>query len=182
MRQKNNKKGSPLSIFSKKGEGQALIEILLYISLAALLLVSISSCFYLILHSRVKSQTVAEVEQQGTQIMQIITQAIRNAENINSPPAGSSSSSLSLDAVGTGADPTVFDASAGLSRIKEGSGDIVNLNNSRIHISNLDFSNLSRAGTPGNIKVRFTLTHQNPEGRNEYDYSKIFYGTASLRQ
>lgn len=169
MRQKNKK-------------GFTLIEILLYTGLAALLLAGISSFFFLILRSRVKSQTAAEVEQQGTQIMQIVTQAIRNAENINSPLAGSSSNSLSLDAAGMGADPTVFDASAGISRIKEGSESAVNLNNSRVQISNLDFSNLSRAGTPGNIKVQFTLTHQNPGGRNEYDYSKIFYGTASLRQ
>lgn len=170
MYQKNNQKGN------------TLIELLLYIGLAALLLAGISSFFYLILRSRVKSQTVAEVEQQGAQIMQIVTQTIRNAENINSPSAGSSSSSLSLDAAGTGADPTIFDAGSGIARIKEGSGSAVSLNNSRIQISNLDFSNLSRSGTPGNIKVRFTLTHQNPGGRNEYDYSKTFYGTASLRQ
>lgn len=170
MRRKNNQKGF------------TLIEILLYIGLAALLLASISAFFSLIIRSRVKSQTVSEVEQQGTQIMQIITQTIRSAENINSPSAGSSSSSLSLDAAGSGADPTIFDTDSGTARIKEGSGSVVSLNNSRIQISNLDFSNLSHSGTPGSIKVRFTLTHQNPGGRNEYDYSKTFYGTASLRQ
>lgn len=161
--------------------GFTLIELLLYLGLAAILLLVISIFLALILRSRVKNQTVAEVESQGVMVMNLITQTIRNAESINSPADGASAASLSVDAAGVSNDPTVFDLSSAALRVQEGAGAAVSLTSSRLSVSALNFQNLSRTGTPGTVRVQFTLTHSNPAGKNEYDYSKIFYGSASLR-
>ena len=167
-------------LFSK--QGLTLIELLLYVSITSIMLLITSLFLLTLLQSRIKNQTIAEVEQQGLQVMQIITQTARNAEAITSPAIGASSSSLTLDVVTGGSDPTIFDLSVGVISIKEGTGSTVPLTNSRITASVLNFQNLSRVNTPGIIRISFTLTHVNPEGRQEYNFSKTFYANASLRQ
>lgn len=140
----------------KKQFGFTLIELLLYVSIVGIMILSVSAILPIFLQSRVKNQTISEVEQQGNQVMQRITQAGRNATNINFTSA--------------------FDLSAGT--IRE---NTIALTNSRVVASNLTFQNLSRAGTPGTIRIQFTITHVNPQGQIEYDFSKTFYGSASLR-
>ena len=134
-----------------------------------MLLLTVSVFLSTLLESRIKNQTVTEVEQQGVQVMQIITQTIRNAEAINSPSLGTTGASLSLDVITGANDPTVFDLASGAIRIAEGAAVPIALINSRIVVSDLTFQNL-------------TLSHQNPNGRNEYEYQKIFPGSAALRQ
>ncbi|MEK6561177.1 MAG: type II secretion system protein [Nitrospirota bacterium] len=137
-------------------KGFTLIELLLYVSIVGAIIFSVAGFLSLLMQSRVKNQAISEVEQQGVQVMQVITQTGRNATNINFS--------------------SVFDLSGGTIR-----QNTIALTNSRVVASNLTFQNLSRTGTPGTIRVQFTLTHINPEGRNEYNYSKTFYGSASLR-
>ncbi|MEK6714124.1 MAG: type II secretion system protein [Nitrospirota bacterium] len=137
-------------------KGFTLIELLLYVSIVGAIIFSVAGFLSLLMQSRVKNQAISEVEQQGVQVMQLVTQTGRNATNINFS--------------------SVFDLSGGTIR-----QNTIALTNSRVVASNLTFQNLSRTGTPGTIRVQFTLTHINPEGRNEYNYSKTFYGSASLR-
>ena len=162
-------------------KGYTLIELLLYVGISAGVLLVSTFFLQAMLESRIKNQTIDEVEQQGLQVIQLITQTIRNAENITSPIIGSSSSSLTLDVSDVVDDPTIFDMSSGTIRITEGSGSAISLTNSRVTASSLLFQNLSRLETPGVIRVSFILTHVNVLGRQEYDFSKTFYASASLR-
>ena len=166
---------------NKQSKGFTLVELLLYVGITGTLLLLISPFFLALSESRVRNQVVGEVEQQGLQVMHVMTQAIRNAENINLPIPGVSSPSLSLDVVNVLDDPTMFAISSGALYVTEGSSGEIALSNSRVIVSDLLFQNFSRADTPGIVQVQFTVTHINPEGRNEYNYSKTFYGTASLR-
>lgn len=162
-------------------EGFTLIELLLYVAIASIIVFTTASLLRFTLESRVKNQTIAEVEQEGIQVMQLMTQTVRNATAVNSPILGNSASTLSLTVVSGPSSPTVFDLSAGAVRIKEGTGSAVNLTSSKVTVSNLNFQNLSRSGTPNTIRVSFTLTYMNNSGRNEYNYSQKFYGSANLR-
>lgn len=171
MKQKNN----------QTKEGFTLIELLLYISLAAVILLTVSLFLSMLLNARAKNQVVAEVDQQGAQVMQLITQTIRNAEAINSPTQGNQVNSLSLDVVDAANDPTIFDLVANTIRISEGVSVPVVLTSARIIVSNLIFYNLTRNNTQGTIRIQYTLTHINPGSRNEFDYSKTYYGSATLR-
>lgn len=173
---------TPPTALSKKSAGFTLIELLLYVAISSVMLLAISFFLQTLLESRIKNQTIAEVEQQGLHVMQIIAQTARNAEVISSPAQGASASSLTLDVITVASDPTVFDLSSGSIRITEGVGSPVALTNSRVTASALTFQNLSRASTPGIIRIQFTLTHVNPEGRNEYSFTKTFIGSATLRQ
>ncbi len=161
-----------------KTKGFTLIELLLYIGLLSFMLLSISVFLATLLQSRVKYQTMSEIEQQGAQVMQMITQSVRNATTISTPVAGASGSSLSL-AVSAPNNPTIFDVSGGVLRITEGAGSPVALTNSRVTASGVTFYNLSRTGTPGIVRIEFTLTHVNSAGLNEFAYSKSFGASAS---
>lgn len=165
----------------KNRHGFTLVEIVLYLAIFTGILLTASSIFNTAMQSRVKSQTIAEVEQQGAQVVQLMTQTIRNATAINSPSTGASASSLSINVVSGVNSPTIFDLSTGQLRIKEGVATAVPLTNSRIVASSLIFYNLTRASTKGIISFQFTLTHVNPSNLQEYGYSKTFYGSASLR-
>src|SRR3989338_9592365 len=156
-------------------KGFTLIELLLYIAIASIIVFTTASLLRFTLESRVKNQTIAEVEQEGIQVMQLITQTIRNGTAVNSPTIGNSAVSLSVDT-------TVFDLSGGSIRIKEGAGAAVNLTSSKITVSSLNFQNLSRVSTPNIVRVSFTVTYTNSSGRNEYDFTKSFYGSARLRK
>src|SRR3990167_11517142 len=77
--------------------GFTLIELLLYVAISSVMLLITSLFLQTLLQSRIKNQTIAEVEQQGLAVMQLITQAARNADSINSPATGASAVSLSLN-------------------------------------------------------------------------------------
>lgn len=162
-------------------KGFTLIELLLYTAISSVLILVISAFLSSLLQSRIKNQTIAEVEQQGVQVMQNITQTIRNAQSITSPTQGITTSSLTLDVVATSSDPIIFDLSGDAIRIKEGAASAIPLTNSHVTASALTFQNLSRSNTPGTVRIQYTLTGVNPSGRNEYNFTKTFIGSASLR-
>lgn len=139
--------------------GFTLIELLLYIGLSAIILSATSVFLISLLESRVKNQTIATVNQEGDQTMMLITQTLRNAVVVNSPTAGTDAAVLSVDTEIPANNPTIFDLVDGVIRITEGGNAPVALTSNLVIISNLNFRNLSRAGTPGNVDVTYTVTH-----------------------
>jgi prepilin-type N-terminal cleavage/methylation domain-containing protein len=164
-----------------KRQGFTLLELLLAIGLVALLLSALVALFHVVLGARAKNQAISEVEQQGAFAAALIAQTLRNAESVTSPALGASAASLTLDVTDASDDPTVIDLSDGALRVTEGAAAAVSLTSYRVIASDLEFRNLSASGTPGTVRLRFTLTHLDPEGQNEYAYAKTFYGTANLR-
>lgn len=163
-------------------KGFTLLELLLYIATSAAILLVISGFLSVLLRARIKNQTVADVEAQGQAVMRLMTQTVRNSATISSPAQGASAASMSLNTYTPATSPTVFDLSAGVIRIKEGAAAEIPITNSRVTVSGVSFQNLSRTGSPGTIRIQFTLTRVNSSGRNEYDYAKTFTSSASLRQ
>ena len=164
-----------------KRAGFTLVEFIIYIGITAMLLTTLSALFYQLLRSQAKNQVIAEVEQEGGAVMRLVAQTIRNASGVVTPALGTSSSTLSLTTYASSTNPISFDLVSSTIRITEGIGAPVALTPSRVTPSALLFENYSRLNTPPTIRIQFTLTHFNPSGRNEYSYTKTFYGSASLR-
>lgn len=151
----------PAAASNKNNQGFTLLELFLYISIMATVLTTAAIFFFLTLWVDAKNQAIVEVEQQGAQMMQRITHEIRNAESILSPLPGQSSALLSLNTGEISASDFVF---------------------AKVSLVDLNFTNLSKSNTPGVIRIQFTLTYQNKENRQEYNYSQTFYDSASLRK
>jgi len=88
--------------------GYTLIELLLYISLVGALLISVTTYFATTADARLKNQSIVEVNQQGTAIMEMMSQTIRNATSITSPTTGTSGSSLTVVVPTAALSPTTF--------------------------------------------------------------------------
>ncbi len=156
---------------------------ILYVAICSVLLFSLSAMFSYLLSSRVKSQAITEVNQQGFFAMHLITSTIRNAKSIDIPTMSNSSSSLSVTAQSPLVSPTVFTTSSSTLFIREASGANVPLTSSRISVSSLLFENVSSASSTDRIiRIRYTLSYRSGSPRQEYAYSKTFTGSATLRQ
>src|SRR5674476_477978 len=92
-------------------KGFTLIEMLLYLAILSIMVLAFSSFLSFSYTSRVKATVIAEVEQQGSQTMSLITQNIRNAASITAPASGVVASSLTLTEYTGAVSPTVFNQS-----------------------------------------------------------------------
>ena len=105
----------------RESKAFTIIEFLIYFSILAILLLVISSITFQVLSSKIKLETVQEVNQNARMAVEQITDRIHNAQSINSPVAGQSSPTLSLVLSDNTKNPTVFDVVSGVLRIREGS-------------------------------------------------------------
>lgn len=162
--------------------GFTLVEILLYLSLSATLLLSISFLLLMMFRGQTERQVIAEVEEQGQFALEVLTQAIRNADSITVPgTVGVSSTSLTLAMASSTVNPTVFTMTSGTLRIIKGTGASTLVTSSRVAMSGLSILNVSRTGTPGALRIQFTLTYVTSTNSQEYSYAQIFTGSATLR-
>jgi hypothetical protein len=146
------------------------------------MIATVSGYIYLTLQARVKGQVIAEVEQQGEQAMQNMAQIIRNATGVNSPAQGTSGSSISLTVLNFSSSPTVFNVSSGALQITEGAGAPVPLTNNHVIVSAFTVTNVSQSASSSTLRLQYTLTAVNPNGRSEYSYAKTFTTTADIRR
>ena len=171
--------------FIKKSsrKGFSLLETLLYVAVSSVILLSVSLFLTVLLSSRIKNQAISDVNQQGLQIMQLVTQTIRNSKTVDFPSIGSTSNSLSVSVFDTLLSPTIFDIASGTVRIQEGSGNPIPLTNSHVTVSSLLFQNISSiSSTDRIIRISFTIDYNNPSGRPENTFTQSFVGSATLRQ
>ncbi len=163
-------------------KGFTLVELILYVSICSILLLTISSFLSFLLGARVRSQAITEVNQQGFQVMSLITQTIRNGRSIQVPSIGTSSSTLSITTGNALLNPIVFSLSSTTVQITEGSKTAVPLINSRVRLSSLTFQNVSSSSSVEKIiRISYTIDYVNQGGGSEYSFTKSFNGSATLR-
>lgn len=163
-------------------KGFTLLEFLLYISLVGIILLVAGAIGLNVLFGKAKLGAIEEVSQNARFTIEKIADRVRNAEAINSPAQGASASTLSLQMANAGQNPTVFDLSGGVARIKEGAGATTDLTSNEVTVTALQFSNISYTDTPGTVRIQMTIKLTNPENRQEYNFEKTFYTTANIRK
>jgi type II secretory pathway pseudopilin PulG len=170
-----------MNTIALKNKGYSLIELLLYITIVGTLLFTITLFFGVATDSRIKNQTISEVDQQGKFILDTITQHIRNADRINIPTVGATTNQLDIDVFTPARANTKFQQIDNKIQITRESLTSF-LNSDLVIVSDLQFQNLARSSTPGIVRVSFIINRYNPSNRNVYDYQKLFVGSAALRQ
>ena len=163
-----------------KQTGFTLIELLLYTAIVGSLLLAVVGFYGATLDTRVKNQAIAEVNQQGTLVMDQITQSIRNATSITLPIAAGSGAVLTLVVPTASLSPTTYSLNGTTLQIVEGTNTAVPLTGSRVQVSALTFKNVTRTGTNGVVQISFTVSYNNGTGRSTYDYSKTFTSSAEV--
>lgn len=161
-----------------------LVETLLYIALVSIILLSLTTFMSAIISTQSKNEAIFEVDQQATLAMQRITEAIRNADNINSPGIGASSSTLSLASTTVGENPTIFNLNSNKIYVTLGVNSPVELTTENVIITNLTFKNMTPVGSPDaqSIKISFTASYNSSSGGAENNYTQVFHGAATVRE
>ncbi len=159
-------------------KGISLIETIVYVVIFSIFMIGLSQFSTTLSSVRLHTQGVLEVNNQGSQVMRLITQTLRSAHFVNTPIIGTNGNSLSIDTGVPATTPTVFSESGGVLYITEGAGLPVALTNNKVLVSNLNFSNLSRVSTPSIVKIDFTLTSASVRD----PYTLNFSGSGALRK
>ncbi len=157
-----------------------LIELLIYLGIVSGLLVVAGAFTWSIIKGSVKSSCVREVQQNGRLAMEIVTREIKAASGINSPLAGESTDTLSLIMSDGGLNPTIFELLNNQILLSQGVDGPYALTTDQVLVSNLNFTNLSYADTPGTIRIEMTLDYNNLEVQPEYKASIDLITTVSL--
>jgi type II secretory pathway pseudopilin PulG len=161
--------------------GITLIETLVYTAIFSMFILTLASFSDSIQTTRLRNQSILEVHSQGSSAIRIMTYTIRNAVQVNSPVISNSGTSISLETIDPLTNPTIFMMATGTLYMQEGTGDPVALTNNRVEVQSLVFSNFSRVSTPDTIKIRFSLKNSDLHSRTGEQYSKDFYGSASIK-
>ncbi|MCX6703690.1 MAG: hypothetical protein NTV02_03315 [Candidatus Zambryskibacteria bacterium] len=143
--------------------GFALIDIVIYIALFAILIGGVSISAYHLFNSSNQNQTNVLVLEEGNFLLAKISWVISQAETITTPPTNASSTILLT---------TPYDLSLGNSLLIQVQNKNITLrrknvtsilNNSNIEVSNLVFTRLTSDNIES-IKSSFTLTSRAPNG------------------
>jgi len=161
--------------------GFTLIESLIYFTLLGIMLAVIGTILFQVLRAKTKAETIQEVSQNARVIMETISDSVRNAQSITNPIAGQSSSSLTLSMSDSAKNPTIFDTSNSLLRIKQGSSSAQVITSSEISIDAITFTNVSYPNTSGSIRIELSLSASNTTLFKEYEYEDTFYTTVTIR-
>lgn len=155
-------------------KGFSLLETILYVAILVSFLTFLVAGALPFFDIRVKNEVISEVNGQAALIVAQITQEARLAHDIVSPsPAGATSTTLTLDMVNS---TSIFKLEEGVIKWDE-----VPLTSDRVKVTDLLFTNLSRAGTSGIIKMEFTITYDNPGDLFQFNYINSYQTAASLR-
>ncbi|MBU0766925.1 hypothetical protein KKF55_04040 [Patescibacteria group bacterium] len=136
--------------------GTSLVELIMFLAFFALcsgVLIGVLSSSS---EQRVRQQTIATVEQEGMQLLQMLTRRIRRAEQITYPLAGASGSALVLQLADEGQDPTIIALETGSIKVAEGN-TIRILSSEGLSISNLQFQNTSVSADAQSTTISFDI-------------------------
>jgi len=166
-------------------KGFTLIEVILYITIFAMIIGAIAGLTILTVSQRQKNEVISSVNYQGEAVLSLLSQTIHQASSINAPSLGTSSGALSLTMPTQSVNPTIFssynDGSTTHLEISQGSPAVNSyLTNSHVTLSNLNFSNLGLSGTRGSIQISFTLSYLSSSPLEEFTYQKTFSGASSI--
>ena len=177
---KNAKCQIPNSQCPIRQGGFTLIELILYVALVTMLLLTVVPFAWNVIEGGVKLGVEQEVYSQARYVSERIKKEIREGSAINS----CTSTVLSIANPTASLNPTVFTYTGGSTdqlTIRQGTGAIIRIHSTDTLMTAFSCTNYTGAGTD-NVRVNFTL-NANYAGstRNEYDEAVVMQVTAETR-
>jgi len=152
--------------------GTSLVELLIFIGIFAVSAGVLITVLAASNEQRVRQQTIAAVEQEGMQLLQMLLKRTRRAERVVLPPAGSTGSVVALQIADTSQDPTIIALQTGAIVAAE-SSTVRILSSNRVTVGNLIFRNTSSTGDRQSLHFSFTVSADIPLPQ-DVSYSRKF--------
>ncbi|KKU20064.1 MAG: hypothetical protein UX30_C0004G0012 [Candidatus Saccharibacteria bacterium GW2011_GWA2_46_10] len=141
--------------------GTTLVELLMFMGFFALVSGVLIGVLVMSNEQRVRQESMTAVEQEGVQILQILSRRVRSAEKILFPPAGQTGSVLVIQTAVPSYDPTVIAVQTGALKIAE-ANEISTLSSSGISVSDLMFTNTSVKADIQSAEIKFKISQSVP--------------------
>ena len=143
---------------SARNTGFTLIETIIYSGIVTAVLTFFLTTFYYIIDSSDRSLSLIELAENQKFLVQKIGWVLSNNAAINSPPLGSSGTTLSVNKIGAAANPFIITSSGTFVTMASGTTPAVPLTNSWVSVANLQFHHLDFSGRSA---IRITADLQN---------------------
>jgi type II secretory pathway pseudopilin PulG len=176
--------------------GFTLVELIVYVGIAALSLMMILITGQNLISSNIRAQAQRELSVNMRPLMNQFTQSVRNAEDIvtASSTFNAHPGAITLDYAGSGTDVIIdtYTKDVTLSngqivtirklRIKEGALAYQDLTSDQVDVSNFVLRNLTKTSERKNINIEVTLEQLNPLNDPNYNTTISVETAISLRQ
>lgn len=175
---------TPHHFSPKSGEGFTLMEVLVYITVFSIIILTISSFTIWLIRSAVKARVMRETLDSARRAMKILTYEIREAESIYIPTTTLSQLSLqTAHYLPEGEETTYIDFYLCGKRLclKKESQNPIALTSDKVEINNLEFSKVATTSAIPSVQILFRMDYKNPADRPEYRASVNLISTVSLR-
>ncbi len=141
--------------------GTSLIEIILYLGLVGIVLVTVVFFSAEFMSTRVKADAYAEVGWNARFVMDRIAAEIREASNYNPGTSVfvSNPGMLSLESQQPGEDPIVFAVSDGALTVSRGGGLPLPLTTSQVTVTDFTIEDLSFNNRSRNLRINLTIEY-----------------------
>lgn len=168
---------------SEPRRGFTLIELIIYVALISIFSLVFVNFVFDVISTAEKARVRQELQQNARFALDRMLQEIRSAQSINtgSSTFGTSPGVLSVSTATPGTNPTIFDVSGGVLRVKLGAASAVPITDSKYVVTNLVFDDLSVSNKTVNVRVSLTLAHPNPTNTDTYAAQVTLTGAAHVR-
>ncbi len=137
--------------------GTTLVELLLFLGILSLVAGLTIPILFSATENKLLQQTIAVVEQNGTQVIQNVTYGVRHAERILSPAPGQSGSYLALQTSDSATNPTIIGVQSGaVVVIKHALKETVST--TQVGVVDFDVINTSVSASRPSALIRFSLS------------------------
>ena len=161
----------------RKLKSFSLFELLIYISILSIVLISLSNFFWPIKKSFLYSSALLELERNLNSALSVISYNIRQAESINS----CSGSDLDLKMSNASIDPTVFSLNNGVIYIKQNGESQYSLTGNKIYVDSLSFEEIINP-SPAKPSVKIVISaHYIGPGRKVSELQRTVQSVVGLR-
>ena len=167
-----------MKINTSKHAGTSLLELLLFLGFFALTAGVLITVLFYSNDQRVRQQTITSVDQQGLQLLQMLSRRIRAAERILDPPLSSSGSITALQMADESQNPTIITMQTGSLIVAEYE-TLVDLLPEGIEMKDLFFQNTSATSSRQSLYFSFELSKNYPFA-NLGEYRRSFDALVSL--
>jgi len=179
----------------KTTKGFTLAELIVYVAIGAVVLVSAVSVAWNILIDQGISQNKREVYMNARTVIHQLQQQIKKADDITTGSCtfDSHPGILTLDFPG-GSTDVIFDTytkdvTVGQQtttirklRIKEGAGDYIDLTSDKVNVTDFVLTNFTRGSEAKNININLTLESTNPDNDPNYAASISLETAVTIRR
>lgn len=149
--------------------GTTILELLVYVGVIGLVLVTATLFMAEVIHSGAKVDAGAEAAWNGRFAASRVAAEIREATglNVGTSVFGSHPGTLSLATGIPATDPTVFTVSAGVLTMQQGAGPVLPLTNGQVEVAEFVVDDVSVAGRTRAIRIRLVTRARNADDLTE---------------